>query len=389
MHYSTTIFGQVSSFLSKYHFDAVVGQHAGDRYTKKYSAWNELMVLLYAQATQKDSLREVETGLQTHESAWYHLGIKSVKRSTLADAHARRSYKIFESTFYDLLGHCTSVTPRHRFTFKNPLYALDSTMVELCHSLFPWAKYRTTKGALKMHTLFNVRTGIPEFLTVTDGKRGDVTEARERFNTLEAESIVVFDRGYVDYKWWYALTERNVWFVTRAKDNQAVFVAGQHQKSENLRCLADEKIHVGEFTNRHDYPDALRRVTWQDEETGETYRFITNNFQLSAEQIALIYKNRWQIELFFKWIKQNLKIKSFLGTSKNAVLSQIWVAMIFFLLMCYIKFQTRFKGSLLELTRMIRETLLLRRQIIDLLSLNEKTIKKLKPPDFPQMSLWS
>ncbi|TSC58830.1 MAG: transposase, IS4 family protein [Parcubacteria group bacterium Greene0416_79] len=165
-------------------------------------------------------------------------------------------------------------------------------------------------------------------------------------------------------------------------------VVGPHEKPAHHRCLADEKIRIGEFANSEDYPDALRRVTWKDEETGEIYRFITNNFTLSAEQVALIYKNRWQIELFFKWIKQNLKIKSFLGTSRNAVRSQIWVAMIFFLLMCYIKFQTRFKGSLLELTRMIRETLMIRRQIIDLLSLNTKTLKRLKPPDFPQMSLW-
>lgn len=388
MDYSTTIFGQVSSFLSRHHFNAVVGQHAGDRYTKKYSAWNELQVLLYAQATQKDSLREVETGLSTHAGAWYHLGIKSVKRSTLADAHARRSHRIFESTFYDLLAHCTDITPKHRFKFKNPLYALDATMIELCLSLFPWAKYRTTKGALKMHTLLNIRTGLPEFLRITDGKRADITEARERFNTLEAESIVVFDRGFVDYGWWYALTERNVWFVTRAKDNQCAFVAGQHQKSEHPRCLADERVYIGEFSNQHDYPDALRRVTWKDEETGMVYQFITNNFKLAAEQIALMYKNRWQIEIFFKWIKQNLKIKSFLGTSKNAVLSQVWVAMIFYLLLAYIKFQTRFKGSLLELTRMIRETLMMRRQIIDLLSLNTKTLRRLKPPEFPQMSLW-
>lgn len=388
MDYSTTIFGQVSSFLSKYHFRAVVGQHAGDRYIKKYSAWNELQVLLYAQATQKDSLREVETGLQTHEGTWHHLGIRSVKRSTLADAHARRSYRIFESTFYDLLAHCMDITPRHRFKFKNPLYALDSTMIEVCLSLFPWAKYRTTKGALKMHTLFNVRTGLPEFLRITDGKRADITEARERFNTLEPESIVVFDRGFVDYPWWYALTERKVWFVTRAKNNQCALVVGQHEKPLHPRCIADEKVCIGEWNNRHDYPDALRRVTWRDEETGAVYQFLTNNFKLSAEQVALVYKNRWQIELFFKWIKQNLKIKSFLGTSQNAVLSQIWVAMIFYLLLSYIKFQTRFKGSLLELTRMIRETFMLRRQIIDLLSLNTNTIKRLKPPDFPQMSLW-
>jgi len=386
MHYSSTIFGQMVSFLSKYHFDALVGQHEGDRYVKKYSAWNELIVLMYAQATGKDSLREIETGLSTHEGAWHHLGIKSTKRSTLAEAHERRSYRIFESTFYDLLEHCIGITPKHRFTFKNPLYALDSTTIELCLSLFPWAKYRKTKGALKMHTLFNVRTGMPEFIRVTNGKRGDVTEARERFNTLESESIVVFDRGYVDYKWWFKLNERRVWFVTRPKENQCVFVAGQHEKGSNPCCIKDEKIYIGEFQNQNDYPDALRRVTWLDKETGKIYKFITNNFELSAEQIALVYKNRWQVELFFKWIKQNLKIKSFLGTSQNAVLSQIWTAMIFFLLMCYIKFQTRFKGSLLELTRMMREALMLRRQIIDLLSLNVRTLKRLKPPDFPQQA---
>ena len=388
MQYSSTIFGQATSFLSKYHFDAVVGQHAGDYYTKKYSAWNELVVLMYAQASGKDSLREVETGLNTHECAWYHLGIQSVKRSTLSEAHERRSYKIFEATFYDLLSHCSDITPKYRFTFKNPLYALDSTTIELCLSLFSWAKYRTTKGALKMHTLFDVRTGMPEFITMTNGKRGDVSEARERFNQLESESILVFDRGYVDYKWWYKLTEQRIWFVTRPRNNQCVFVAGQHDKGSNTHCLADEKIFIGEFQNQYDYPDALRRVTWIDEETKKVYQFITNNFELTPEQVALVYKNRWQIELFFKWIKQNLKIKSFLGTSKNAVLSQIWVAMIFFLLMCYIKFQTRFKGSLLELTRMVREALMLRRNIIDLLSLNTKTLKKLKPPDFPQQALW-
>jgi len=167
-----------------------------------------------------------------------------------------------------------------------------------------------------------------------------------------------------------------------------MFVAGQHEKGSNPHCLADEKIFIGEFQNQYDYPHALRRVTWLDEETKKVYQFITNNFELTPEQVALVYKNRWQVELFFKWIKQNLKIKSFLGTSKNAVLSQIWVAMIFFLLMCYIKFQTRFKGSLLELTRMMREALMLRRNIIDLLSLNTKTLKRLKPPDFPQQTLW-
>lgn len=388
MHYTSTIFGQVISFLSKYHFDAVVGQHEGDRYVKKYNAWNQLTVLLYAQATSKDSLREIETGLNTHEGTWHHLGIRSVKRSTLSEAHERRDYQIFESTFYDLLKRCTDITPRYKFKFKNPLYALDSTTIDLCLSLFPWAKYRTKKGALKMHTLLNVRTGMPEFITISDGKRGDITEAKLRTYPMEPQSILVFDRGYVDYKWWNELNEKGIWFVTRTKKNQFIFVVGQHEKSGNVSCLADEKIYIGEFKNQYDYSHPLRRVVWKDQETGIIYSFITNNFILPAEQIALIYKKRWEIELFFKWIKQNLKIKSFLGTSINAVLSQIWVAMIYFLLLCYIKFQTRFKGTLLELTRLVRETIMMRRQIIDLLSLTVKTLRRLKPPDLPQLSLW-
>lgn len=387
MHYSNTLFGQLVSFLSKYHFEAIVRKHTGDRYTKKYGAWNQLVVFLYAQATSKESLREIETGLSLHESAWYHLGIRSTKRSTLSDAHAKRDYRIFESTFYRLLEACMKLTPENHFSFKNPLYALDSTMLEVCLSLFPWARYRTTKGALKLHTLLNVRTGIPEFITVSDGTRADITEAKNRTAPLEPESILVFDRGYVDYQWWSTLNEQGVWFVTRTKINQCIFVAGQHAKTD-INCVADEKVYIGEYFNSDDYPNALRRVVWRNPETGEVISFITNNFEFSAKQIAFIYKKRWEIELFFKWIKQNLKIQSFLGTSKNAVLSQIWTAMIFYLLVSYIKFQTRFKGSLLELTRMFKETLMLRRQIIDLLSLNAKTITKLRCLDSPQLELW-
>jgi len=389
MTYSSTIFGQLVSFLSKYHFDAVVGQHAGDRYTKKYSAWNQLIILLYAQATQKNSLRDIELGLSQHEGTWHHLGIESTKRSTLSDAHARRDSRIFESTFYDLLSHCQNITPKYRFKFKNPLYAIDSTTVDLCLSLFPWATYRTTKGAIKMHTLFNVRTGIPEFITVSTGKVADITEEKSRTAYLEPKSILVFDRGYIDYPWWYSLHQKGIWFVTRTKSNQCIFKTGQHKRRTHPSCISDDEVYIGEYKNIEDYPEHLRKIEWLDKESGEKYSFITNNFELSAEQIAFVYRQRWQIELFFKWIKQNLKIKSFLGTSKNAVLSQIWIAMIFFLLLAYIKFQTRFKGSLLELTRMIRETLMMRRQIIDLLSLNTRTLQKLKPPDSPQLSLWN
>ncbi|MBU1085178.1 IS4 family transposase [Patescibacteria group bacterium] len=377
------------SFLPKDKFKQFVHEHDGDKGRYKLKTWSQLAILLYAQASGKKSLREIETGLSMHENTWYHLGIKTVARSTLSDANSKRSYEIFEKLFYNLLGQCKEITPSsNKFEFENPLYSIDSSTINLCLSVFDWAKYRTTKGALKLHVMFDNRTAIPELVNITDGKVGDNTVFKEMdINILEKGSILVFDRAYIDYKQWKKIDENKLFFVSRIKSNQNIFVVGQHKDRKMEKgIISDEIVIFGDYNAQKVYPNKLRMVKYYNSEKKKKYTYLTNNFDLTAKQIADIYKDRWQIELFFKWIKQNLKIKTFLGTSKNAVMTQIWIAMIYYLLLAYIKFQTKFKKSLLELTRMIKETLLFRRNIIDLLSLETKTIFRIKRQKSPQMS---
>jgi hypothetical protein len=390
MQYINTIFNQLLTFLPKNKFNEFVGQHSGDRYVKYLNSWNHLVLLLYAQASGKDSLRDIESGFEVNQNLWYHLGVKSVKRSSLSDANNRRDYRIFEKLFYELLRQCQEMAGSGRkFQFENPLYSFDSTTVNLCLGLFNWAKYRKTKGAIKIHVMLNNRTAIPELLTITDGKKSDLAIAKAiNSETLEKGSIIVFDRAYIDYGWWQKLNRDGIFFVSRTKSRQNIFVIGQHNpnKLKGKVILADERVIFGAYGEK--YHDILRRVRYYDKKTKREFEYLTNNFELNAEQIAFIYKERWQIELFFKWIKQNLKIKSFLGTSKNAVMSQIWTAMIYYLLLNYIRFQTKFKKSLLEFTRMIKETFLFRRNLIDLLSLDCKNVHKLATIDSPQLAFF-
>lgn len=389
MHYTSTILNQLLNFLPKHKFQSFVGQHQADKHVRRLNTWNQFVALLYAQATGKDSLREIETGLSLHQSTWYHLGIGSVARSTLSDANTRRNYKIFEKLFYELLGRCKDITPQRKFTFKNGLYSLDATIIGLCLSSFKWARCSRVKGALKIHTLLNNRTAIPELITITDGKASDIAVAKKLSFNLEKGSIIVFDRAYIDYGWWNRLDKEGLFFVSRIKTSLRIDVVGQHKTQINRSVLADDLVMCGEYQGMKKYENkTMRRVKILDKEKGQIYEYLTNNFELSGEDIALIYKERWQIELFFKWIKQNLKIKTFLGTSKNAVLTQIWVAMIYYLLLAYIKFQTKFRKSLLELTRMVREVLLNRINLIDLLSLSTRTLHKLQAREGPQLTLF-
>lgn len=389
--HTNTIFNQLLDFVPKDKFNRFVGQHKADRYVKSLTTWNQFVALLYAQATGKESLRDIETGLAIHQNVWYHLGIQSVARSTLSDANGRRDWQIFKDLFGEILLRCRDVTPKtNKFSFDNPLYALDATTISLCLSVFDWAKYRTTKGALKLHTLLNVRTAIPEIIVGSDGKTSDITAGRDLdLTALEKGSIVAVDRGYIDYGWWRELDERGLFFVSRSKTTTAITRLGEHRPADVARgILKDDRVFIGEHYGYEKYPKPVRMVVYHDAEGDETYTYLTNNFDLSASDIALIYKNRWQVELFFKWIKQHLKIKTFLGTSQNAVLTQIWVAMIYYLLLAYIKFQTKYVKSLLELTRIVRETLLVRRHLLDILSLTAKTITRLTIRDGPQMQLF-
>lgn len=387
--YTNTILNQLLNLLPKHKFQSFVGQYRGDRYVKKLDTWNQLIALIYAQATGKDSLREIETGLVLHQGAWYHLGVSSVARSTLSDANTRRNYRIFENLFYELLARCRDITPQREFNFKNPLYILDATIVSLCLSIFNKTKYSRLKGALKIHTLLNNRTAIPELITITEGHASDIAIAKKLSFNLEKGSIIVFDRAYIDYGWWDTLDKKELFFISRVKSSLRIDVVGQHKTKINPLVLADDVVMCGEYQGMKKYEGkTMRRIKYLDKEKGQIYEYLTNNFELSAEEIALIYKERWQIELFFKWIKQNLKIKTFLGTSKNAVLTQIWIAMIYYLLLAYIKFQTKFRKSLLELTRMVREVLLHRVNLVDLLSLSTKTIYKIHAREGPQLTLF-
>lgn len=384
MYHSNTIFNQLLSFIPRREFKRFVGQHKGDRYVKKMTVWNQFVILMYAQATGKDSLRDIETGLRTCPNMWSHLGIQTVAKTSIGRANNTRSHKIFENLFYSLLAECRDITPERTFSFNNPLYSLDATVINLCLSLFDWARYRHAKGAMKIHTVINNRTTIPEVLNMTAGNIADINQARKMNLSIPRGSILVFDRGYIDHAWWNELNAKGIFFVTRPKSNQLCVVSGVHAKPHGT-ILADETVWLGDVI-RANYPHEMRRVKYLSD-TGEIYEYVTNNFTLSGEEIALVYKERWRIENFFKWIKQNLKIKSFLGTSENAVMTQIWVAMIYYLLLTYIKFQTKFSRSLLELSRMIRETLFTRRSLIDLLSLSPATISKIIESQVVQLRL--
>jgi hypothetical protein len=373
MHKVYTIFSELLKLCPRYQFEKAVQQYQGDRYVKTFTTWQQYITVLYSQIKQKDSLRDIETGLQAQSPRWYHLGLTGVHKSTLSDANTKRDYRIFEDTFYHLLARCKDLTPKHRFRFKNPLYTIDATTIDLCLSVFPWAKFRKTKGAIKMHCLYDHSGAFPSFLTVTDGKRHDVRVVKEHSFPLTPDSIVSIDKAYIDYKWLYSLEKKGIWFVTRAKSNIDAVVTGQHPISSK-GVLSDECISLQGSLTKTYYPKDLRLIRYYDEERKKTLTFLTNNFKLAAKTIAQIYKSRWQIELFFKWIKQNLKIKSFLGTSKNAVLTQVWIAMCYYLLLTYIKYQTKYGYSLLQLSRVIREMLFERKNLIDILTLKPERL---------------
>jgi len=376
-HYNT-VMNELLNLIPRHRFETLVKNQESDRYVKRFNSWNQLTTLLYAQASGKDSLRDIEQAFSVHSGRLYHLGLPPIKRSTLADANQKRNYSVFENLFYRILDRCRDITPKHKFRFKNPLYSLDATIIDLCLSAFPWAKFRKTKGALKLHYQYDHSGNIPSFLVVTNAKQHEIRVARKKFE-LQPDSIYCFDRGYIDFDFFREIQEAKSTFVTRAKDNMRYMVLGQHHQANKKRgILSDEVIECAPWSGG----GILRLIRYHDLESGKELRFLTNNPSLSALSVAEIYKSRWYIESFFKWIKQNLKIKTFLGTSKNAVLTQIWVAMIYYLILAYVKYQTRYKYSLFYLHRAIRETLLSKLSIIDLLRASERIIPKLKREEY-------
>jgi len=363
----STVLKQILQIIPRYEFEKLIRRYKADRYVKYFTAYQLFVATLFGQIRKKDSLRDVVFALMQHHSKWAHLGIKNIARSTMADANSRVDYRIYEGLFYEMLGKCYHLTTNQRFKFQNPLYALDASVIDLCLSVFNWAKFRKTKGGLKLHSLLNLKSQIPTFLVVTDAKVSDARIPQDYLLPLSPDSIITFDRAYIDFGVFSAYTQNGVWFVTRAKKNMAYRITGQLPLPKHKHgLLFDKIIELSNPTQRRNYPHKLRLVGFKDPVTGKCYEFLSNNFKLAASTIANIYKARWDIELFFKWIKQNLKIQTFLGTSKNAVLSQIWIAMIYLLILAYIKHQTKYAFSSLNLARIIQETLL----NVDLLSIS-------------------
>ena len=393
MQQFNTVYNQFLKLVPRAPFQQCVDHHNGDHRVRTMSCWSQFGIMTYAQVTGRTSLRDIEVGFTNKENYFYHLGLKSVSRSTLADANSNRNWHIYEELFETVLVRCRDLTPKHKFRFKNPLKSFDATTISLCLKTFPWAKFRQAKGAIKIHTRLDHSGQIPDFVHVTTGKTHEIKVARTL--ELEADDILVFDRAMIDYKWLHQIDEQGALFVTRAKDNMSyrVLRKPEHQLpmltdyARKQGILKDQIICIV-GTKADDIPIELRLVVYRDPETGKIYKFMTNIFHLAALTIAQIYKARWEIETFFKWIKQHLKIKTFLGTSENAVMTQIWITMITYLLLAYLKYQTKCRYSLLHIQRLLRENIFIRLSLHALLITNWKdSDRQYSPLDPAQLVL--
>jgi hypothetical protein len=359
-----TVFSQLLKLVSRHEFEALANQHHTGRKLRKMTRWSQFVAMATAQLSSRSSLRDVVSNLTAQATKLYHLGAVIVSRSSLARVNEQQPYTLYEQLAGKLLAQCQARAPRHGFRFKNKLYSLDASTIDLCLSVFPWARFRTTKGAVKLHVGLDHEGMLPSFLTITDGKTHDITAARAL--QLPKGSIVVMDRGYTDYAWYNQLNSQDIFFVTRLRKNARYRVTERRSVIKSKGLTSDQTIELT-GTKGGNCTIPLRRIGFKDAETGIQYYFLTNNFMLAASTIAEIYKARWQIELFFKWLKQNLKIKSFLGTSRNAVMTQIWIAICVYLLLAYLKFASRIGQSMQQILRLLQLNLFERRGLCDLL----------------------
>ena len=363
MAHCNTLMGQLLQLIPRHVFDHLVDTHAWQGPDpRKFSYWSHLVTMLFGQWSARKSLRDLVFSFNHQARKLYHLGLSQVRRSTLADANRERPAVIFEKTYYKLYERLSAeLAPQPQKA--PPIKIIDATTIDLCAAVFPWAKFRTRKGAIKLHT---VLTGLlPQCVLITDGKIHDLQAVQDLH--FQPGDLLIFDRAYLDYAWLYQLHQGDVCFVTRLKSNSCYEVIQKQRASGSI--LADQIIRLSSPKGQACYPEPLRRVHYQDPETGKEYVFLTNRLELFALEIAELYRRRWQIELFFKWIKQNLKIKAFYGTSKNAVLIQIWTALIAYLLLIWVKFKTMAGWGLLELSRLAQTMLLERMDFRDLLGL--------------------
>jgi len=380
MAHHNTVLGQMLKMFTRHEFEKAVSETGTEYHARGFSSWNHFVAMLFGQLAGQDSLRGIEAGLATQAQYLYHLGVKPIHRSTLAYANEHRSHELFKRIFGFMLSKCQALAPKHKFRFKNPVYSIDASTIDLCLSLYNWATFKATKGAVKLHVKLNHAGYLPTFMVITEG---NVHEQRVAPSIpLERGDVAIFDRGYADYRWFKTLDDKGVFFVTRLKKHSNHSVVERRSTAKHKYIYSDQTIEFNHYWARKYYPGRLRRIRSKDPITGQTIVILTNNFDWSAKTIAQIYKDRWQIELFFKAIKQQLKVKSFVGTSRNALLSQLWVALITYLLLSYLKFKSKFSWSLYTLCAILPTNLFSKRNLWDWLNapFHERAKTILKPP---------
>jgi hypothetical protein len=354
MNEGRTVFSQLISFLPDREFRRCVERYDGDAWLRGFSCWEQFLAMAFAQLTYRESLRDIEACLGAVGGKLYHMGFRGrVTRSTLADANERHDWRIFADFAQHLIGIARPLYAADALGVEldASLYALDSTTIDLCLALFPWARFRTQKAAVKMHTLLDLQGSIPVFIHVSDGKLHDV-HALDRID-IEAGAYYVMDRGYLDFERLYRFTLSSAFFVTRTKKNVLLQRRYSHPVDKSTGVSSDQTVILTSLESASVYPNPLRRVSYRDPETGKRLRFLTNNFTLPALTIAQIYKQRWQVELFFKWIKQHLRIKAFFGTSENAVKTQIWIAISVYVLVAIVRKRLALEATLYQILQIL------------------------------------
>ncbi len=358
MNAGRTIFSQLIEHAPGKEFQKCVARYRGDSHLRGFSCWDQYLAMAFAQLTYRESLRDIEACLRAMGAKLYHMGFRGkVTRSTLADANESHDWRIFADFAQILIGMARPLYACDPLgvDLNNGLYALDSTTIDLCLSLFPWAKFREHKAAVKMHTLLDLHGNIPTFIRITDGKVHDVNILDEIMP--EPGAFYVMDRGYIDFQRLFVFTLSSAFFVVRTKSNVLIQRRYSHPVDKSTGVRSDQTVLLASFESASAYPDPLRRVSYFDAETNKRLKFLTNNFALPALTIAQIYKQRWQVELFFKWIKQHLRIKAFFGTSENAVKTQIWIAVSVYVLVAIVRKRLELDASLYQILQILSLTL--------------------------------
>lgn len=374
MYTGPLVFTQIMNFMPMKTFQRCVERYQGNFSVKHFTCMDQFRIMAFAQLTYRESLRDIEACLRAQNNKLYHMGIRSkVSRSTLAEANEMRDWRIYADFAHHLIGIARKLYQKEPLAveLQNTVYALDATTIDLCLSIFPWARFRETKGAVRLHTLLDLRGNIPSFIHISDGKLHEVNVLD--MIPLETGAFYIMDRGFLDFFRLHAVTRASAFFVIRAKSNLKCRRLYSHPVDKSTGVVCDQSILLTVPKSAGDYPDKLRRVRYYDAEADKNLVFLTNNFLLPAITIAQLYKQRWQIELFFKWIKQNLRIKSFYGTSKNAVKTQIWIAVSVYLIVAIIKKRLNIQESLYTILQVLSVSLFERTSMFQLLTFYDYT----------------